>query len=791
MKKLGCLLFAALILCVSMPTVFATEQALPWEAEYARMMRQTSANAQTTFVLADMNFDNTPELIAGNDALASVYTFQNRSLIKTAESDGLSVQHFANLKAVYNHQTKQTELLGQITDGTTITTYQIQFAGDLPRAEIRSTEPQNQSDPLILAEEEESLKGVAGLNSSYELISFQLCVLTPKEISAATTMDVAIESLFLRYRFLCALSDDTAHFSNQQRESIKKAVGEGMFLCFDKLSRLHDSHVFVQYYVNTAAQSSIQLPYAKQYALVSDAARTPKVLGIYRHESELDAVSLSALKSTENAPSNVWIDYNKTAAFRGIDDDVNYLSTLLSSMEAPINENGKAVLLSYMEYAVNRNSRTGIKATENQIVIDEGTVSFLAENANQCMERLFSLSESHGITHPRKARAIPELVVSGINFASPIRIELKSGVANALSSVSGVRLMLDDTHGIYLASADLSVLEQSYNTFCIEYRKTESGFSVVFTDSENETINHTTAPVWFIAPAKSVYSTVMASRPGRTDNWGGQFNPQNQTIEFFTNDSGNYDIVENDITINDVDALSAGTKEAIRFLVSKDIFTLDKYNRFRPNNTLSRYDFTTALVKMFYAVDADARCSFTDVSEKSTFYRYIASAEAQNIANGYADGTFRGKNSMTKEQVVTLCGRMLVEKKEYVHTENDATYLNFSDSDKISEWAKPYIAVAARCGLIDNSGVFSPAASITRAEGAEILYKTFMLLYDVPPATTKAMSQAADPANNEFLAERYDLEFRIAICILITITIVFACYVLVKINNRKNKKQIK
>lgn len=790
MKKLGCLLFAAYILCSSIPTVFATEQPLPWEAEYARIIRQTSADTQTTFVLADMNFDHTPELIAGHDAQTSVYTFQNGSLIKTAQSDGLSVEHFANLKAIYNQQTKQTELLGQITDGTTITTYQIQFAGELPRAEIRSTEPHNQPDPLISAEEDDEVMGDVDRNPSYELVSFPLCVLTPKEISAATTMDSAIESVFLRYQFLCGLSDDTAHLSNQQREAIKKVVGEGMFLCFDKLSRLDDSHVFVQYYVNTAAHSSIQLPYAKQYALISDATHTPKVLGIYRHESELDAASLSALKSTEHAPSNVWIDYNKTAAFRGIDDDVNYLSTVLSAMDTPINENGKAVLLSYMEYAINRNSRTGIKVKENRIVIDEKTVSFLAENAHQCMERLLSLSQSRGIAHGRKARAIPELVVSGIDFTSPIRIELKAGVANALSSVSGVRLMLDDSHGIYFASADLSVLEQSYNTFCIEYKKTDHGFSVVFTDSENKTISHTAAPVWFIAPAKSVYSTVMASRPGRTDNWGGQFNPQNQTIEFSTNDSGNYDIVENDITINDVDALSAGTKEAIRFLVAKDIFTLDKYNRFRPNDTLSRYDFATALVKMFYAVDPEARCSFTDVSEKSSFYRYIASAEVQNIATGYADGTFRGKNPMTREQVVTLCGRMLVEKKEYVYAEDDATYLNFSDTDKISDWARPYIAVAARCGLIDNSGAFSPAASITRAEGAEILYKTFMLLYDVPPATTESM-QTEGPASNKILAERYDLEFRIAICILITIIIVFVFYILVKVHNRKNKKQIK
>jgi len=786
MKKMSCLFLAVLLFCFSIPSSFATEQALPWEAEYARIIRQKSAEKQTTFVLADINFDHTPELIAGNHTQASVYTFQNNSLMKTAESDGFSVQHFENLKAIYNHQTKQTQILGQITDGTTINTYQMHVANGVPNVEILSTESQIQSDSLVSAEEEAGLKGITGQDVSYELISFPLCVLTPKEISAATTTDLAIESVFLRYQFLCTLSDDIALLSNQQREAIKKAVGDRLFLCFDNISRLDDSHVFVQYYVNTAASSD--LPYAKQYALISDAERTPKVLAVYRHESELDTVSLSTLKSTENAPSNIWIDYSKIASFRGIDDDVNYLSALLSSMDAPINENGKAALLSYMEYAVNRNSRTGIKAKENRIVIDENSVSFLAENARLCMQRLLNLSESHGIMHARKARTIPELVSSEIDFSLPIRIEYKPGMAKALSSVSGVRLMLDDSHGIYLTGTDLSVLEQAYNMFCIEYRKTESGFSVVFTDSENNTIHHTKAPVWFIAPAKSAYSTVMASHPGGTDNWGGQFNPQNKTIEFSTNYSGNYDIVENDITVNDIDTLSADTKDAIRFLVSKDIFMLDQYNQFRPNNSLSRYDFTTALVKMFYAVDTDARCSFTDVSEKSIYYRYIASAEAQNIATGYADGTFRGKNPMTKEQVVTLCGRMLVEKKEYVQTENDAAYLNFSDNGKISEWAKPYIAVAARCGLIDNNGIFAPAASITRAEGAEILYKTFMLLCDVPPATTEVSPQTEELPSSGILVERYDAEFRIAICIFITIVILFVFYILIKIN-KKNKKR--
>ncbi len=695
--------------------------------------------------------------------------------MKLSEFQNIPFSVFENLWAAQNEKTNQTEFYGQATDRTTITTYQVIFEGNAFEIKQLST---TEYDAFVASDAAQTEDSLFAENHSLAPLSFVCCTLSAKEINSAATIDDAIESLYLRYTFLSALSDDTAFFSKQQRDAIKKAVGAGVFLSFDKISKLSDTHIFVQYYVDTSLASSINLPYQKQYALLTGASPAPQVVTKYNHESLLDVASLLSLKARDNAPGNLIIDYGRTAEFRGIDDYVNYLSTLLSNKETPLNENGAAAALEFVEFAVNQSSRTEIHAKNNRLVIDSETVSFLAENAQYCAERMMHLMNTHQVSQPRKTRVIPVLFASGIDLTKPLRLVYQQGTAQAISGISGIRLMLDKTHSIYLSADDLLVLEQTCGTVCLEYTMTENGFSVVFTDDANQAISYLSAPVWFTIPAESAYSTVIATYPGGTDNWGGQFDEKNKTITFSTNYSGTYDMVENDITINDIENLPATTKEAIRFLVSKGIFSVDKYNRFRPNNLLRRYDFTKAMVKMFYAVNLDARCSFTDISEKNQYYRYIASAEEQKLAAGYADGTFRGNASMTKEQVLTLCGRILVEKRAYLHTENDASYLQFTDNDKISDWAIPYIAVATRCGLIANGGVFAPGDTVTKAEGAELLYRTFMLLYDVSP-TEPEPEEISAPQN------AFDTEFRIAICIFLTIVMLFAFYIVTKIYQKK------
>lgn len=167
-------------------------------------------------------------------------------------------------------------------------------------------------------------------------------------------------------------------------------------------------------------------------------------------------------------------------------------------------------------------------------------------------------------------------------------------------------------------------------------------------------------------------------------------------------------------------------------MVSKGYFEVNE-GKFNGNDPLNRYEFTKALVSMFFALDREVEATFTDISKDNYYYPYVASAQKDNIVEGYDDNTFRGEINIPKEQVLVLCGRTLAEKKGYVYPENLEDYLDFADRDAISDWALKDISITVQNGLIENGGLLMPQMEISRVEAAEILYKLFMMLYETPP----------------------------------------------------------
>ncbi len=793
MKKITCL-FICFLLCFScFPTAFA-EKASTWEAEFIRIMQKTPLTKSTKFVLLDVDADNVPELIAGNSQTVSLYSFSNNSLVRTAEVNDIHIDYFAQLKTVQKGNASP-EFVGQVVFSDRITSYKMRFIDGVPQLKTIATENQDATGSFYGDNDTSQIvpdctAQVIDYFSKYSLTPSTICVLSREEARSFGSILNAATSFCARYNFLASLSDDTADFSADERNAIKDAVGKGKFAFFDKISRLSSADIFVQFYVSTPQNDGNRLlSYAKQFALLTKTEKGFSTSSTYTHENKLDITHLSSLISAENQVSNISFDYKRTSAFRGIDDYVNYLSSTLSAASEDANENGKYAISEYIEHAVTRSSRTEIKAKNNTISLNAYSVSFIAENAVHCLARLNTVCDSNGITLNRKARALPELVCKGLDFDRPVRIEFEPELSQNLLGASGFRLMLDETHGISITAADLAALEKTYHTFCIEFTHRESAFSVVFADQNNEPLTYIVAPVGFVVPAKNLYSTVMVSFSGGTANWGGQFDMNNKTLAFSTNYSGDYEIVENDITINDIADLETQTQNAIRFLVSKGVFTLDQKQNFYPDKKLNRYDFTAALVKMFYALNYDAQSSFRDISPDSEMYHYIASAESLGIASGFSDSTFRGNDPVSKEQVVTLCGRTLAEKKEYEYPKSYGQYLNFDDNGDISEWARGDIAIAAQCGLVENSGLFSPKSAVSRSEGAQILYKTFMLLYDVSPVTTVSSIEAEDekvpPEDNA----QIDVEFRAAMCILISVLVLFCGYIAIKIRRRLKKRK--
>ena len=70
---------------------------------------------------------------------------------------------------------------------------------------------------------------------------------------------------------------------------------------------------------------------------------------------------------------------------------------------------------------------------------------------------------------------------------------------------------------------------------------------------------------------------------------------------------------------------------------------------FRPDEVVSRGQYAKIIMLASgYNIGGQDRPSFSDVPAGSTFYAYIETAHAYGVMNGYGDGTFRPGNDASR-----------------------------------------------------------------------------------------------------------------------------------------------
>lgn len=775
MKKIVSLLLASLLIFTTAPSTFADNGS--WEEAARKTILNNSASG---YLLMDVSADGIPELFMPDGIGVASYYYDGSTMVKAVSDRTIPFEFIKKLVSVRDVQTDEQIYMGQAMYDKKLITYKMSFSSCVPVLEVIAEENPNtgagrfKGAGNILEDCENVSEVITEYLENYEEEHLMKSYLDSDEIKNFGKKGASTR-LFERFSVLSTFSDDSLKFTAQQRDKIKANVGKGEFLAFDKITILNDDAIFVEYYVNDKNSFEYAFPYDKRYSLVSGAF---EVIESYSKEQRLDGEFLWSLISDEAKPSNFKPEYKKTDTFRGIDDYVTYFSSLIKEDE-PVNENGKKEIASFMEYAANKCSRTEVKAKNNTITVNKADVSLVSQNAVNSMGQLLSVCSSKGLKQIRTAKIVPELVCSGIDFSKPVRCEFENGVSESIGQASGIRIMLDNSHGIYVNKAELSVLEKEIDVFAVEFTKNKKDYSVVFTGKSNEAKDSISVPVWIIVPAQNDYSSVLASYDGGTENRGGQYDERYKRIEFSAVRSGNYQVVKEDITINDIESVAFSANQAIRFLVSKGVLEVDKNNNFLPNKKMSRYDFTKALVSMFYVTNSEAKCTYTDVMPKSRYYPYVATAEAMGMTKPFSEGIFGGEEAVTNEYILSLCGKVLAEKKGYKFPDNYVEYLEFTDKEEISASSMPYIAVAIQCGLAENIGEFLPQEAVTREKGAQILYKTFTLLYDTSPVTTSFSAVVENNENNNTLNDLTPIQ-RGVICVALTGILMFAFFLLYK-----------
>ena len=112
---------------------------------------------------------------------------------------------------------------------------------------------------------------------------------------------------------------------------------------------------------------------------------------------------------------------------------------------------------------------------------------------------------------------------------------------------------------------------------------------------------------------------------------------------------------------------------------------------FKPDASVTRAEFVAMSVR-YYALFNEVKQSeyaikYTDVNKGYWAYDDIAFAKSIGWLNGYADGSFRGDNNITRAEAVTVVNHatLRVPDKEYID-KNESTLNKFTDLKNNAHW---------------------------------------------------------------------------------------------------------
>lgn len=125
------------------------------------------------------------------------------------------------------------------------------------------------------------------------------------------------------------------------------------------------------------------------------------------------------------------------------------------------------------------------------------------------------------------------------------------------------------------------------------------------------------------------------------------------------------------------------------------------------------------------------RGHFSDVHGDQWFAKALGAVVNNDLIKGYADGTFRPNNSVSRQELAVLLARTLVSISgdQYQLEEDDVIeeLSIFADSSDIDSWASNEVAIAVKAGIISGypDGNFLPQGEVNRAQGV-VMLKRFL-----------------------------------------------------------------
>ena len=179
---------------------------------------------------------------------------------------------------------------------------------------------------------------------------------------------------------------------------------------------------------------------------------------------------------------------------------------------------------------------------------------------------------------------------------------------------------------------------------------------------------------------------------------------------------------EKPVTMSFVDvAEGAWYYDSVKYVFDNSMMVGTSDTTFSPSATTTRGMIVTILYRLEGEPTVSGKSSFDDVVSGRWYANAVQWAAENKIVGGYGDGTFGPEDPISREQMAAILYRYAAF-KGYDMTKT-ADLSKFTDSDKISDWAKFALSWANAEGLINGkgNGILDPLGKATRAEVATIL----------------------------------------------------------------------
>ncbi|MBQ9986346.1 MAG: S-layer homology domain-containing protein [Oscillospiraceae bacterium] len=166
----------------------------------------------------------------------------------------------------------------------------------------------------------------------------------------------------------------------------------------------------------------------------------------------------------------------------------------------------------------------------------------------------------------------------------------------------------------------------------------------------------------------------------------------------------------------------AWAADAINALADEGIIKGTSENTFSPAANITRADFALLLVRAF-KLESENEENFADVAASDYFAPELAIARNTGIVNGIGDNRYAPRNTITRQDMMTIVYRALnslpLEGKVAPEATDEVSYPDF---DKVADYARDAVSFLVSEGLVNGKGgKIAPTDNTTRAEVAVLI----------------------------------------------------------------------